>query len=280
MLKVTLSGASGYIGSRIIKNLKSKRVDLTALKNKRIIKSNVAKKNYFIGNKIKKNLFKKINKPDVFVHLAWPDLNDHNSKKHFETEKKHYYFLKNLIDHGLKNLIVTGTCFEYGNKNIILKENLKIDKPITSYGIAKNNLRLRLLKLKKKKNFKFTWLRLFFVYGVEYKSKYQSNLWSDIIDCEKKNQSFFYLTSGKQVRDYLHIDKVSKYIIEIILKNKSFGIVNICSGNKKSLKDIVILWKKKYKLKINFVFDKKKLKKHEPIKIIGSNLKLKKILSS
>ena len=98
MLKVTLSGASGYIGSRIIKNLKSKRVDLTALKNKRIIKSNVAKKNYFIGNKIKKNLFKKIDNPDIFVHLAWSNLHDHNSKKHFETERKHYYFLKNLID--------------------------------------------------------------------------------------------------------------------------------------------------------------------------------------
>jgi nucleoside-diphosphate-sugar epimerase len=280
MLRVTLSGASGYIGSRIIKNLESKKVLLTALVNKKLIKSSVIKKKFSIDSKVQKNFFKKIYNPDVFVHLAWPDLNDHNSKKHFETEKRHYYFLKNLIDHGLKNLIVTGTCFEYGNKDIILKENLKIDKPITSYGIAKNNLRLRLLKLKKKKFFKFTWLRLFFVYGAEYKSKYQSNLWSDIVSCERKKKSFFYLTSGNQIRDYLHIDKISKYIVKIILKNKSFGIVNICSGNKVNLKNIVTMWKKKYNLKINFVFNKKKLKKNEPIKIIGSNLKLKKILSS
>jgi len=40
------------------------------------------------------------------------------------------------------------------------------------------------------------------------------------------------------------------------------------------------MWKKKYNLKINFVFNKKQLKKHEPLKIIGSNLKLKKILGS
>ena len=281
MLKVSMSGSSGYIGSGIIKNFKSKKVLLTALVNKRLSKSNIIKKKFFfIDNKEKKNLFKEIDNPDIFVHLAWSNLHDHNSKEHFETEKKHYYFLKNLIDNGLKNLIVVGTCFEYGNKDVILKENLKIDKPITSYGIAKNNLRLRLLKLKKKKNFKFTWLRLFFVYGAEYKSKYQTNLWSDIISCEKKKKSFFYLTSGNQIRDYLHIDKISKYIIKIILKNKSFGVVNVCSGKKFNLKKIVTMWKKKYNLKINFVFNRKQLKKHEPLKIIGSNSKLKKILCS
>ena len=192
MLKVTLSGASGYIGSRIIKNLKSKRVYLTALKNKRIIKSNVIKKNFFIGNKIKKNLFKKINKPDVFVHLAWPDLNDHNSKKHFETEKKHYYFLKNLIDHGLKNLIVTGTCFEYGNKNIILKENLKIDKPITSYGIAKNNLRLRLLKLKKKKILKLLGYD-YFLYTEPNINPNSNQIFGRILLIVKKKTNLFFI---------------------------------------------------------------------------------------
>lgn len=281
MLKVSMSGASGYIGSTIIDNFKSKKVLLTALINKRLPRSNIIKKKFFsIKNKEKKNLFKKIDNPDIFVHLAWSNLHDHNSKKHFETERKHYYFLKNLIDNGLKNLIVVGTCFEYGNKNKILKESLKIDKPITSYGIAKNNLRLRLLKLKKRKNFKFTWLRLFFVYGSVYKSKNQTNLWSEIIRSEKRKKTFFYLTSGKQIRDYLHIDQISKYIIKIILKNKSFGVVNVCSGKNNNLKKIVTMWKKKYNLKINFVFNKKQLKKHEPLKIIGSNLKLKKILGS
>ena len=58
MLKVSMSGSSGYIGSGIIKNFKSKKVLLTALVNKRLSKSNIIKKKFFfIDNKEKKKPF-------------------------------------------------------------------------------------------------------------------------------------------------------------------------------------------------------------------------------
>ncbi len=61
MLKVSMSGSSGYIGSRIIKNFKSKKVLLTALVNKRLSKSNIIKKKFFfIDNKEKKTFLKKL----------------------------------------------------------------------------------------------------------------------------------------------------------------------------------------------------------------------------
>jgi len=279
MLKIALSGGSGYIGSNLIKKINLKKVKLILIENKRKINLKSFLKININIKKNKINLFKKIGSPNIFVHLAWPNLNNHNSKKHFQTCNAHFNFLKNLIDNGLKNLIVSGTCFEYGNKKNILKESQKITNPITNYAKAKNRLRIRLENLKKKKKFNFTWLRLFFIYGETYKSKKQTNLWSQIIKNEIKNKKNFNMTSGKQIRDYLHIEKVSDYICKIILKNKSFGIVNICSGKKNNLKENVLKWKKKYKLKSHFIFNKQKLKKYEPHMIVGSNLKLKKILS-
>ena len=45
-----------------------------------------------------------------------------------------------LVNFGCKNIVVTGTCYEYGNINGCLEENLKVD-PNNLYAIAKDSLR-------------------------------------------------------------------------------------------------------------------------------------------
>ena len=67
------------------------------------------------------------------------------------------YSIKNLITQGLKNVVITGTCFEYGDYEGEITEQF-IVKPITKYGVAKNLLRLKLENLKSKYNFNLTWL--------------------------------------------------------------------------------------------------------------------------
>ena len=116
----------------------------------------------------KKNFYKYLDCPDVVINLAWADIPKYNIKNHFRT----FYYQKrlnlNLIRNGLKNLIILGTCYEYGKINGRISEKQK-ERPNTAYGMAKLLLLRNILKLKQFKNFKLTWLRPFFIYGLNKK---------------------------------------------------------------------------------------------------------------
>ncbi len=64
---------------------------------------------------VNKNYFSYFDNPDLLIHLAWQGLPNYKSLFHFENNLPvHYSFLKNMVVNGLKNMVVTGTCFEYG----------------------------------------------------------------------------------------------------------------------------------------------------------------------
>ena len=203
--------------------------------------------------KKKKNYFKYLNSPDIVVNLAWPDIPNYLLKKHFKTfilQKKLNY---NLINNGLKNLIILGTCYEYGKMSGKLDESLK-PKPTIPYAKAKFKLFKSIKILKKKKSFKFTWLRPFFVYGNNKKRK---TLFSLIKDYEK-NKVKKLTVCGELVRDFVPINFLCKSILKIINLNDEVGLLNICTGRPMKLKKFV---------KIN-IRDKKKFNK---IQMNGKN---------
>ncbi len=118
-------------------------------------------------NKInqQENYFSKFGNPDMLIHLAWQGLPNYKSLFHFENNLiSHYFFLKNMVSHGLKKLVVTGTCFEYGMKEGCLSEDMVTD-PQNPYALAKDTLRKFLFELRKKIEFDCTWIRLFYMYG-------------------------------------------------------------------------------------------------------------------
>ena len=223
--------------------------------------------------KKKKNYFKYLNSPDIVVNLAWPDIPNYLLEKHFKTQILQKKFNYNLINNGLKNLIMLGTCYEYGKISGKLNENLK-PKPIIPYAKAKFELLKNITTLKKKKSFKFTWLRPFFVYGNNRKRK---TLFSLLKDYEKNKIEKIKL-SGELVRDFVSVNFLCKSILRIINLDDDIGVLNICSGKPMKFKKFVrinIKDKKKFnKIKMNG----KNPNNFEPKKFWGCNKKLKKIL--
>src|SRR5882672_8357690 len=64
-------------------------------------------------------------KPDKLLHLAWEGLPNYRSTFHLESNyPRHAAFLKNLVSHGLEDITVTGTCFEYGMQEGCLSEEM------------------------------------------------------------------------------------------------------------------------------------------------------------
>ena len=58
-----------------------------------------------------------MNYPDIVINLVWMDIPKYLLKKHYQTYIIQKKFNHNLIENGLKNLIVLGTCYEYGKVN-------------------------------------------------------------------------------------------------------------------------------------------------------------------
>ena len=162
---------------------------------------------------------------------------------------KQFKFLKRLIEKKkIKNLIVTGTCQEYGliegmqnaSQNII---------PITYYAKAKFALYKKIINLKKDNVFYFKWLRLYYTWG---KHQREDSLFGQLSSAIKSDKKYFKMSKGDQLRDYMPISKMVKKIIKAI-NIKEDGIYNVCSEKpisvKKLIKKIINMKKKKIRLK-------------------------------
>ena len=274
-MSMLITGISGHLGKIIFEKVIKSKENIRLIYNKKKFKT---KKKNIIW--IKKNILnkkiinhKKINPPKTLLHLAWEglEIKDYNSDIHSKQVDFHLDFIEKLVKSGTKNIVVAGTCFEYGNYSGELLENLKT-KPITKYGRAKDKLRKKIEKLKEKYQFNLTWLRIFYFYGGP---NFKNDLWGNFNLAARKREKFFLINNGNIQRDYLHIDDVAKIIWKLALLNKNTGIVNVCSNKPISVNSLVNKWIKKSKFNIKIKHGKKKVIHHEKESYWGSNKKLK-----
>lgn len=278
-MKVLVTGATGFIGNYLIKELLKNNVDVIATsENTAAAKTSgwydkVEFIEFDLNKSIdgKENLFKYFNSPDKVIHLAWENLPNYNELFHFEKNLfANYNFLKKLVIDGLKDLTVTGTCLEYGMKNGCLDETMTAD-PKNPYAIAKDTLRKFLEQLQSKNDFVLKWVRLFYIYG---KGQSEKSLYSLLENAVNNNDSEFKMSPGDQIRDYLPVEEVANNLVTISLQDKVTGIINCCSGKPTSVKrfveDYFSLKEKKIKLITGFY----PYPDYEPFAFWGDSVKL------
>ncbi len=240
-MKILITGATGFIGTNLINKLKESdheiigiarnlsNHEITISKNIKLVQHNL--------NDDNKKLFEKIEFPDFLIHLAWEGIPDYEG--YFNITKnltRDIRFIGDLLERGLKKILVTGTCLEYGKEaKGELYESLQTN-PDTPYGIAKDSLRKILENLVTLENANLVWARLFYIYG---EGQRRSSLFGQLEEAIKNNEETFNMTDGIQVRDYLHINEVVQRLNYLINNQNINGIVNICSNKPISLKDLV-----------------------------------------
>jgi nucleoside-diphosphate-sugar epimerase len=282
MKKVLVTGATGFIGNYVIKELLKHNVEVIATSsNKEKAKQQLwfdeVKYVEFNFNLLdpSTNYFLYFNEPDISIHLAWEGLTNYKSSFHLEKNlPKHKTFLKNLIEHGLKDLTVTGTCLEYGLQEGCLKEEMETS-PSTPYAIAKDELRVYLQQLQEQYPFTFKWVRLFYMYG---KGQNPNSLLSQLDRALKNGETVFNMSGGAQTRDYLPITVVAENIVRIALQIKTEGIINCCSGVgitvNKFVQDYLKSINKTIKLNLGYY----PYTDYEPMHFWGNTTKLNKAL--
>lgn len=236
MKNVLITGGDGFIGREIVKKITpfSNVTNVSRTNSQSLNDLGAITAEYLDSNNI-----------DLIIHCAWEGLNDFQSKNHLEVAEKHKKFFEEIAKaKTVKEVIALGTCLEYGKVEGELFENQKCD-PVTHYGEAKLKLYEFGEKLFNSKSINFKWFRIFYVYGENQKP---SSLYPSLLKLKSENGTVFNMSSGVQIRDFIKVQDVASYIVELIDMPYS-GVINCSSGRGISVYDFVLQNLEKFGLK-------------------------------
>ena len=173
---------------------------------------------------------------DVLAHLAWPGLPNYRALFHFEHNlMADYRFIKGAVEAGVAQVLVTGTCFEYGMQSGPLGESVE-PQPSNPYGLAKHTLHLFLQNLQQEKPFTLQWARLFYLHG---EGQNPNSLLAALDRAIDAGEASFNMSGGEQLRDFLPIASAADYLAAILHQRDFNGVINCASGQPVSVRALV-----------------------------------------
>jgi dTDP-6-deoxy-L-talose 4-dehydrogenase (NAD+) len=170
------------------------------------------------------------------VHLAWPGLPNYRALFHFEHNlMADYRFIKSAVEAGVQQVLVTGTCFEYGMQSGPLSESTE-PQPCNPYGLAKHTLHLFLQNLQQQQPFTLQWARLFYLHG---EGQNPNSLLAALDRAIDAGEPTFNMSAGEQLRDFLAIETAAENLAAIVHKRDFNGVINCASGQPVSVRALV-----------------------------------------
>ena len=240
-MKIAVSGATGFVGGHVVARLLAEGHEITAIARdaSKAAKMSWSDKVKFVSCDLyidPESLAARMDRPDVFVHLAWPGLPDYrglfNLTHNLGAE---IALFQRLVEWGLPHLVVAGTCLEYGLQFGPLAEDAET-RPTTPYGLAKDTVRKTLQLMQKTQPFTLQWMRLFYMYGP---GQSERSLLSQLDKALAEKRQSFDMSPGDQLRDYLPIEEVAERFARVIMRPDVSGVINCCSGRPTSVFDLV-----------------------------------------
>lgn len=284
MKRILVTGATGFVGQYVVKQLLQKNCNVVlAVQNPEQAKvifgeDKVAYKYFNLEEQDQiENYFEYFQKPDTLIHLAWEGLPNYKSDFHInENLPRHTSFLRNIIQNGLKDVVVTGTCLEYGMLEGELEEDVHVE-PTVPYAIAKHRLHESLNELASQYKIDVKWLRLFYMWG---EGQAAGSLIPQLQKTIQEKKKTFPMSGGEQIRDFLPIEKMAALIVEFALIENVSGCFNCCSGIPVTVKEFVESYIKNKGASIELELGVYPYPDYEPMKFWGSTKKIKSIIKT
>lgn len=242
-MRILLTGATGFIGSHIAREILNKGFELRIpiRKNSNLARISDITENIEIinidlfdcSNEELNNLCHSI---DLCIHAAWyavPGLYL-SSFENISCVQGSVKLLHSLSNCGCKRSLFIGTCFEYDLRYGYLTEETTPLNPDNLYAASKLSTYFMGLQASKLNSMEFVWARLFYQYGpYEDKRRLVPYLINSLILGKRA-----ILTHGLQVRDFSHVSDIASAILMVAISNIT-GAVNIGSGQPVTVRNIV-----------------------------------------
>lgn len=274
-MKILVTGAQGYIGCGVVKQLLKK--------GHRVVATDIGLQKYnFEAEYIDVNIFEIenpyifFNKPDVMLHLAWRDGFKHSSNAHIDDLHKHYHFIERMITAGLRQVCVMGSVHEVGFFEGAVKDSTPT-KPQSLYGISKDALRNAIELVAKNNETIFQWIRGYYIVG---NTEMGCSIFSKITEAEKKGQKEFPFTEGKNQFDFIDYEEFCEQIVSVVEQTEVNGVINCCSGYPQSIGGRVEKFIKDNNYNIKLMYGTFPDRPYDSKAIWGDNSKICKIMES
>ena len=293
-MRILISGASGYLGSRICKELKKKHHIIALTRNP-------DKFNYFnekIADEIitlksfDHNFLEKVidSKPEIFIHLISLDSSASNSNplSSFDVNVGNTFKLLNHLKDSktLKKFIYFSTIHVY-NSSLKKIDELTKPNPNNFYSLTHFLSEEIINYFNKEANFKCINLRLSNSYGEPVFEN--ENCWKLVVNelVKSANEKKIISLNGEGLtsRDFIHYSDICDAISKlIIIDNSKFNhnTYNLSSGNSLLLIELAELINKEFKGKIKILINSNKSYLPSPknlvSKITYSNERIKSLI--
>lgn len=286
MKRALVTGAGGFIGINLVRELLNKGYSVSALVEKDDTASTTKLKNIDTSIQVIDNLdvlitnAEKYESFDCIFHLATvgvrPDFNDIEliCDVNIKMGCKLINFAK---DNNTQLFVNFGSCFEYGDHNgELLTEDMDC-MPESLYAISKNASTNLITCYAKNQGVNMITVRPFGVFG---KGEGANRLAPSIIlSC--LNGEEVKTTEGKQIRDFVNVkDVVNAIIILTEASYTPYEIYNICSDNPVKVRDFIIEIVETCGFDINLIkFGSLPYRNNEAMIFAGKNDKLQKVIN-
>jgi len=243
-VRCLVTGATGHIGSHLVRYLLKRRVEVAALV--RPATSNLWRiKDMLLHLHVITGDLTAIDEaapairdfaPDTVFHLGWYGVGNRYRDDPAQVTQNLHGSLKLLeLAHEVscKRWIGLGSQAEYGPYNSVLTEDMPT-RAQTTYGVAKLCLGLLSQKLCQAYGIGFAWLRLTAAYGpMDDQEHMIPELILRLLRGEKPS-----LTLGEQRWDYLYVEDAVEAIWQAAITPEAQGIFNLGSGQAYTVKSI------------------------------------------
>lgn len=276
-MKVLVTGATGFVGRHLVAALLSEGIAVRAVARRLELARELPwfDQVEFLAVDVHAaslQIDALVEGVDAVAHLAWPGLPNYQALFHFERNlPADYAFLKRVVEAGVQQVLVTGTCFEYGLQNGQLSEQCPA-QPNTAYGLAKHTLRLFLENLQREQPFTLQWARLFYLHGP---GQAPNSLLASLDRAIDAGDEQFNMSAGEQLRDYLEIEEAAGLLLGVLKQRTFSGVINCCSGKPVSVRTLVEQRVRQRHSAITLNLGHYPYSHHEPMAFWGSTERLR-----
>lgn len=241
-LHVLVTGATGFVGRHLVAELLARgcRVRALARDQRRARSMPWFDQVQFVAGDLQQASAEQVavwvEGIDALAHLAWPGLPDYKALFHLEQNlMADYRFIKYAVQAGVPQVLVTGTCFEYGMQSGPLDEQCPA-RPANPYGLAKHSLHQFLQALQLHQPFTLQWARLFYLHG---QGQNPNSLLAALDRAIDSGAPSFDMSSGEQLRDFQPVTEAARQLAGLLHCREFCGVVNCASGRPVAVRSLV-----------------------------------------